>query len=51
LKQIYGKVIKIKGKSQKMKGDIKNMRFPQGKITPSIEPRNGEYLTFCVFYA
>ncbi len=42
LKQIYGKVIKIKGKCQKMKGNIKNVRFPQGKITPSIEPRNGE---------
>jgi hypothetical protein len=32
---------------KKWRGNIKNVRFPQGKITPSIEPRNGEY--FCVF--
>jgi hypothetical protein len=42
LKQIYGKVIKIKGKCQKMKGEYQKCAFPQGKITPSIEPRNGD---------
>ncbi len=38
----YGKVIIIKGKCQKMKGEYQKCAFPQGKITPSIEPRNGE---------
>jgi hypothetical protein len=44
LKQIilYGKVIKIKEKCQKIKGEYQKCAFPQGKITPSIEPRNGE---------
>ncbi len=31
LKQIYGKVIKIKGKCQKMKGEYKKCAFPPGK--------------------